>query len=608
MSICYLLHMKQRKKKKHDKKKTRFSNDAIFLKMGNEALGSGNFKAAVEFFSNVSQNSPNYGLACKGQGAALLRLEKLSEALPLLQMAHLASPKDPEILVDGADVARLIGNLNVAEDTYREARKLGAKGFQVDFGEASIFQERNQWLKAIDLWEELDGNYPNNPYVLHNLGRAWHELGETDKAASIMKKSVKLSGEINTLSALALLAPHAKSFNHTDVQEIRVKLGSRLKAKHGFSEAHQYRQQNKKKINIGYVSAFFHRRNWMKPVWALLNNHNREKFNVHLFADNSADKIDEKGGYELHHADKIYDVREMDNSDLFQLIKDAEIDVLVDLNSYSKLERLGLWAAKPAPVTIGWFNLYATSGLPGIEWLIGDEIVIKKQEEEFYTEKIARLKQSYLTFQVGYDTPDIEPINDDKPFTFGCLGSGYKITPEVRRAWIKLMQKTNGTRLIIRNQLLGEEAHKKWFLDFFLKEGIDPLRIILLGPAEHKEFLQTYGMIDIALDTFPYNGGTTTMEALWQGVPVVCFTGDRWITRTSATILHSADLRDFIGNDEEEYIEIATKWSEGKMKEKLKVLRSGMREKLQDSTICNGQGLAADFERIIFDILSQQNN
>src|SRR5690606_2031512 len=137
----------------------------------------------------------------------------------------------------------------------------------------------------------------------------------------------------------------------------------------------------------------------------------------------------------------------------------------------SSVRRLGLWVAKPAPATIGWFNYYATSGLPGIEWLIGDDVVIAEEEEQYYTERVMRLRQSYLTFQVGYSTPDVEFPSGTEPFTFGCLGSAYKITPEVRAAWIDLLKRTKGTRLLVRNRILGEEEHREWFARFFTQEG-----------------------------------------------------------------------------------------------------------------------------------------
>ncbi|MCB1023565.1 MAG: hypothetical protein KDB79_04190 [Acidobacteria bacterium] len=595
--------MKPRKKKGNNKKRVKFGGESLILKKAEQFLSAGKLQDAIEQFKKIPDGSENYGRACKGQGAALLRIRKLKQALPILQSAHIALPKDPEILVDGADVARLMGNLEVAEDTYREARKLGAQGYQLLFGEASIFLERKLWLEAVRLWEALNQSYPENPFVLHNLGRSWHELGETDKAVAFMKRSFELGGEMITLSTLALLAPHAGDIGHQEVKRLRVELHNRLAEEEGIRPGIKALNKSGRTLNIGYVSAFFHRRNWMKPVWALLNHHDREKFNVHLFADGPLDEIASAGGYISGVRDKLFDTRALSNRELAELISELKIDVLVDLNSYSAIKRLGLWTSKPAPVTVGWFNLYATSGMQGIEWLIGDDVVIRAEEERFYTEKIARLNQSYLTFQVGYDTPDIEFPHGGEPFTYGCLGSGYKITPEVRAAWIRILKETRGTRLLVRNRILGNDLHKEWFLKFFAEEGIDPERLMLLGPSEHREFLKTYGKIDIALDTFPYNGGTTTMEALWQGVPVVCFSGDRWVGRTSATLMHSAGLDEFIGADLNEYVDIAVRLKADEGRKRLRKIRTQMREHLENSEVCDGAGLAKDFERIISEII-----
>jgi protein O-GlcNAc transferase len=578
------------------------SDEILILKKGEQALSSGSYGPAAGYFSRISDRSPNYGRACKGNGAALLRMFRWRDALDALQLAHEAFPADSDILVDGGDAARMLGGLDVAEAAYEAARKLGADGFQIRFGEAMICQDRKCWIKAIDLWTKLRATDPSNSLVVHNLGKAWHELGETDRAVSLMLESYASSGDKTTLTMLGLLAPHAGMFGHEDVRRIRTKLGEQLRSDEG-DPRDSLRPEPNGCVNIGYVSAFFHRRNWMKPVWALLNDHDRDAFKIHLFADGPPDEIDSEGGYSRHAQDSIYDTRKLSNRDLAKLISDRRINVLVDLNGYSAIPRLGLWTAKPAPVTIAWFNQYATSGLPGIEWLIGDDVVIHPEEEKFYAEKIVRLKQSYLTFQVGYATPDIEIPADEELFTYGCLGSAYKITPEVRDAWIKLLKETEGTRMIVRNRVLGADDHREWFLEFFVREGIAPERVILLGPADHDEFLRTYGKIDLALDTFPYNGGTTTMEALWQGVPIVCFTGDRWVSRTSATILNSADMHDFVGENINEYVEIAKKWNAPAQRDSLRQLRNEMRRRLNSSKGCDGLGLARDFERIVIEIL-----
>jgi predicted O-linked N-acetylglucosamine transferase (SPINDLY family) len=141
-------------------------------------------------------------------------------------------------------------------------------------------------------------------------------------------------------------------------------------------------------------------------------------------------------------------------------------------------------------------------------------------------------------------------------------------------------------------------------MSFFTGAGIDPKRVVLLGPAPHDEFLRTYGKIDLALDTFPYNGGTTTMEALWQGVPLVCFIGDRWVSRTSATLMESAGLGDFVAKSAGDYVEIAAKWSLPDGRDQLRRLRAEMRARLENSAVCDGSSLARDFERRVFEIVA----
>ncbi|MGH9819580.1 MAG: hypothetical protein ACRD43_05375, partial [Pyrinomonadaceae bacterium] len=327
--------MKQRKKNSTKKRVLTPQHEISALQSGERALASGQFGEAAGYFTSIPKNSPNYGRACKGHGAAVLRLQRWADALPILQAAHEALPEDPDILVDAGDAARLIGNLSVAENLYIAARKRSADdGFQIRFGEASICQERKLWLKAVKSWSELDISYPNNSQVIHNLGKAWHELGETDKAVALMSRSFELSGEPITLSMLAMLAPHASSCGHQEVRRIRSELGVLLKMQEGGPSDTKHQGTTKGRVNIGYVSAFFHRRNWMKPVWALLNNHDREKFNIHLFADGPPDEINTEGGYVPHEQDTIHDVRKLGNRDLAKLISDRDIEVLVDLNCY----------------------------------------------------------------------------------------------------------------------------------------------------------------------------------------------------------------------------------------------------------------------------------
>lgn len=173
----------------------------------------------------------------------------------------------------------------------------------------------------------------------------------------------------------------------------------------------------------------------MKPVWALINRHDREQFQIELFSDGSLDQIEH--GYRHDPRDRFHDLSDLSNDSAADLIAAQKLDILVDLNGYSKMSRLPLYISRPAPIIVGWFNMYATSGLGCFDYLIGDEHVIQKSEEPHYTERVLRVPHSYLTFEVDHPVPDVlePPVIASEQLTIGCLASQYKITDQVIKTW-----------------------------------------------------------------------------------------------------------------------------------------------------------------------------
>jgi len=273
----------------------------------------------------------------------------------------------------------------------------------------------------------------------------------------------------------------------------------------------------------------------------------------------------------------------------------------VDLSAYSAPERLPLFLQPVAPVTAAWFNLYATSGLPGLDYLIGDGMVLREGDDRFYTERVLRLPLTYLAFAVTYPVPPVAglPCLAGCPLTFGSLVSQYKITPPVIAAWAEILERTPETRLLLANTALRSIHNRRYLQDRFAERGIAAERLLLEGPAPHGEFLQKYDRIDMALDAFPYNGGTTTTEAIWQGVPVLTFAGDRWASRTSQSLLQQTPLAPFVAGSLREYIEQAVRLAlDPATPARLAALRAGMREALSASPSGNVSGLARAMERL----------
>jgi predicted O-linked N-acetylglucosamine transferase (SPINDLY family) len=338
----------------------------------------------------------------------------------------------------------------------------------------------------------------------------------------------------------------------------------------------------------------------MKPVWGVIHRHDRAGFEIHLFSDAPEQAIGEE--YRRSAGDVFHDISGLSNAAAAERIEQTGVDVLVDLNGYSAMARLPLVAARPAPVIVGWFNLYATSGMEAYDWLIGDAVVIPPEEESFYCERIARVRGTYLAFEVGYATPEVTAppcLQSRGKLAFGSLASQYKITAEVLAAWSAILRQAPGSTLILKNAGLEAEGMRRFVRAQFEREGVGADRVVLEGPAEHDEFLKSYGRIDVALDPFPYNGGTTTSEALWQGVPVICFRGDRWAARTSASIEVAAGLDGFVAADRAGYIALAVELArKPETPARLAELRSEMRDRLLASAASDTAGLARNLERI----------
>jgi protein O-GlcNAc transferase len=455
--------------------------------------------------------------------------------------------------------------------------------------------EHAQAIDAFDKAVELD---ENNITTRFNLAGCLYQMGDVATAVDHFERLARQRDHFNSWCNLATVIPGDPRAANDRVLEVRRAFSERIIAAEParITSKCEAREPDGR-MRVGYVSAFFDSENYMKPVWELLRSHDRSRFEVYLFADDVT-QADLSWFTESAH-DRIHITTSLSNQKLVELIRLQQLDVLVDLNAYSVPLRLPIYVSRLAPVVAAWFNMYATSGLPGIDWIIGDEFVVPEDEESAYSETVARLPQSYLSFDVVYEAPPIvpPPCLSNGYVTFGSLISQYKITPEVYAAWATILKESQTAKCVLANRSFASECNRDDVLDKFDAFGVDRRRIQCLGPADHVQFLQYYNQIDIALDAFPYNGGTTTTEAIWQGVPTLAFNGDRWASRTSRTLLMNSHLSDFVADSVDGYVAKAIHWAQDESAaEKLSQLRATMRDELRRQPVCDVQAMVAAME------------
>jgi hypothetical protein len=341
------------------------------------------------------------------------------------------NPNDGVLTTQYADALQEEGQLVKAGAEYRRALGLDATLSDAWYGLGRVELDLGATGEALRCFRRALGLTPDRGTAHFNLGKAPFDLGEIDAALGHFR--IAADGpdpglRHKALGALACIVPGSPCADHLAVLQARRAWAELEVARKGpANPSIQRPEASVGKLRVGYCSRFFHARNWMKPVWGVINHHDRSAFEVHLFSD--AKPPSAESGYQADPLDHVHNARGMSNADLASLVTRSGIDILVDLNGYSFQRRLGVFMRRPAPVIVGWFNMYATTGIDAFDYIIGDAAVIPTCEEQFYCERVLRVLGSYLAYSVPYPVPDVAPPPCLAPgyITFASLCSQYKI-------------------------------------------------------------------------------------------------------------------------------------------------------------------------------------
>jgi predicted O-linked N-acetylglucosamine transferase (SPINDLY family) len=524
--------------------------------------------------------------------------KRVAREVPAFAAAAYAPPMDQTHLAE-ADQHHLAGRTDEAILAYEAILAADPENFDAWNGLGHAAASRLEYGQAIPALRRALLLRPGEAQLRVNLAKALFAIGHVSEAVREYARAWREGDEATRAAALrnlAVIAPGDPELGNAAILEIR-RYWAEAEAAGVTPIAPTHRSG--RKLRLAYYGAFFHERNWMKMYMGVLNAHDRDRFELHLIADGPPPCAE--AGYRDHPDDRIWEVEGLDNAELARHIAEAGIDVLVDLNGYSHQARLSLLLHRAAPVQIAWNGMYGTTGFPHIDALVGDRWSIPPEEEPSCSEPIRRVAHTYLPFDVFYQTPPVAPppCLEAGHVTFGSLNSAYKLTDPTIAAWSAVLRAVPVARLLLRNRALDHASNRADLLARFAAEGVPPDRIGLEGSGTHDDFLRSYGRIDLALDSFPYNGGTTTAEALWQGVPVLTTIGDRWAGRTSRSILMAAGLGEYVAPDMAGFVDLAARLARDP--QRLAGRRAGQRAVLAGSPACDPAALCRELEAIYWE-------
>ena len=373
--------------------------------------------------------------------------------------------------------------------------------------------------------------------------------------------------------------------------------------KHNVQKINQINYKENKKIRIGFISKDFisnHSITWViKDTLLYLDKNKFETFGFSL----SDDKFLKGSSLELkNNFDKWFNFSKFKNAEVVSKLQEQKIEILIDTGGLFHADRIEIFNTRVAPIQISWVGYLNTVGFSTIDYLVSDKNLIKKNEEKFYSEKIIKMPKIWNSHSgFKFKRRFIEsPIKKNKYITFGSFNNFLKISDEVVEVWSKILKDIKNSKLILKSSL---NISKDYVLQKFEKYGVHN-SIIFLEKQEIEDHIKSYENIDLALDTFPYNGGLTSFEALWSGVPLITMKGFNMMSRCGESILINAKLDKLISIDKDHYVKLATYFANNP--KELVELRLNIYEEILKTPLFDSKTFSADFQNKLLDLYEKK--
>ena len=561
--------------------------------LGLALLASGRTSEAFARFRTAIGLKSDYPEAHYNLGRALQETGDLKQSILSLRQAISLRADYVEALVQLGNVMVEQGELTEGLRCFREAQSLRPDSVEIEYNVASALTELGRIDEAVTVYRRVIARRPDYADAHLNLGKAYKERGEWDQAIACYRRAASLAPGARIEQNLITSYQYLPEASPEEIVGEHLKWNEKYaRPLRGPDRHREGRHSLERRLRIGYVSPDFRRHPVGFCLLPVLSGHDPTAVEVYCYSDTPL--VDEQTRRIRDRAHVWRETRKLSDEQLAERVREDQIDILVDLANHTKGSRLLTFARKRAAVQVTWLGWPGTTGLDAIDYRLSDPYLDPPGSplEAMYPEQVVRTLDSFWS----YGRPEVEvPVNDVAsicgPVTFGALNAVFKTNDAVFEAWARILTAVGGSKLVMRAPL-GETRRR--IVGKFAGLGIDPERVEFVGRLDYREFWKLYHRIHVVLDTFPYNGHTTSLDALWMGVPVVSLVGLLPVGRAGLSILSNLGLGEFAVTTRETYVEravgLATDFG------RLRHLRSTLRQTLEASPIMDGSGFARKLE------------
>lgn len=565
---------------------------------------------AISLISHAIRENAKKPIFHYNLGVILKERNQLKDALFHQQQALKLAPTNIHYMNEVALIHIERESLDDAKATLEKAIQLSPNDALTYSNLSYLYRRKNEPRKSIELAQKAIALNPGLSQAYMNIGQSFILFNQFKKGILYIKKSFKYGSHhlLASQQSLLLNLLYTNDYSVSEIfkehemfcqQYLPSKQPSPLNS-HGI-----IKQDKKDRISIGIISRDFRFHAVFHFIIAILTHYNKNKFQFYGYSGVS--QPDSETAQIKSKVDYWRDINEKTTNEIIDIIKKDQIDILIDLAGHTKGNYLPVFAAKPAKIQVSFLGYPFSTGLSAIDYRITDEYTDPKDTTKtLHSENLIKISPSFLCYTPYSEEPlpQITPIEKNGFITFGSFNKFNKLSIETLECWANILHQVEDAQLVLKNNQPISTELSDHFHSFFHSKNIQKHRIKIVSPTQTiTGHMSYYHEIDIALDPFPYNGTTTTCEALWMGVPVICLSGNDHRSRVGNSILNTLGLEYFLAETKKMYCDVAVDLAN--KKDEIIKLRKTLRQDLKASLLTDGKIYTKKFENLMLGVLYQ---
>jgi predicted O-linked N-acetylglucosamine transferase (SPINDLY family) len=570
------------------------ANPGTHNNLGNALKDLGQFEEAIAAYRRALELRPDYPEAHNNLGNALKERGLFDQAIAACRAAIRLKPDFSEAHNNLGNALRDMGKPEEAIASYRRALELNPRSSEVHNNLGVALKDQGRFDEAIAAYRRALDLKPDSPDAHNNLANGLRDQGRLDDAIAGYRRALEIGPHLAWVHSNLIYALHFCLDGDERIAEEHQRWYQRFgEPVKRFILPHANDRDPNRRLRIGYVSPEFCDHVTGRYMVPLLEHHDREDFEILCYAAVARpDKLTERFRQLAQHWRSTVGLAD---EALAEMIRRDGVDILVDLTQHMAGNRLPMFARKPAPVQVSFAGYPDSAGLESIEYRISDRWLegACRNEDEKTREKVYWVDSFWCYDPCGAELEvNSLPAIESGRVTFGCLNNFCKVNEPLIDLWAEALSKVTHSRLLLLSPV---GSHRQRTLEAFERKGIDASHVEFFEFRPRSEYLRLYHQVDIALDSFPCNGHTTSLDSLWMGVPVVSLAGNSRLSRAGLSQLTNLGMPELVARSEAEYVRIA----EGLARDlpRLSQIRSTLRRRMEASVLMDAPRFTRQIEQ-----------